>query len=544
MTIYKGHSTDSLNARYCSLLSEFSSTNDNLSPSAKSLIRSNILPELHADACLLDTEIDYFRGLLIAAQKKRDEITSMEKTFQMFLSPVRIMPAEILMEIFKNVARDAKVEKGVVKEAAWTLSHVCHSWRDVAAVACRELWSTISIHIADYEMRKAEKLPELLQTVLGHSGNRLLDVSLSLELTCSEHIKEEDALTNEQRDAIKMLFNESPRWLSASLSIPPGVVEDLLSPRPDLPALVSLSLQTKQRWAFPYTGPEISLWCPRLTSLSLLGIPPTSVSLSWSSLSHVSVQLYDNHPSSSQDYALRYLASVDPTILQTLSFSSLYCREHSRSIGEQITFPFVDTLRTFNPTILDNIVLPSLHDIHLGPPEHRRGTPGRRYTTPMLPALGDMLRRSCCFNGITRLVLEYIIPNQALIDMLVSLPNLARLVLLFGDSWSAEMEATMAMLVRMLDMGFVGRLEELGMRNMFEVCYMDESLVHMAERRWGFWGGVRLRRLRLRAAGYQSASTLDELRRRLCILKDEGMDVVISTVGTSGLEEFLVGSSQ
>ncbi len=52
-------------------------------------------------------------------------------------------------------------------------------------------------------------------------------------------------------------------------------------PRPDLPALVSLSLQTKQRWAFPYTGPEISLWCPRLTSLSLLGIPPTSVSLSW-----------------------------------------------------------------------------------------------------------------------------------------------------------------------------------------------------------------------------------------------------------------------
>lgn len=542
-TIYKGHSTDSLDAHYCSLLSEFSSTNDNLSASAKSLIRSNILPELHADACLLDTEIDYFRGLLTAAQKKRDEISSMEKTFQMFLSPVRVMPAEILMEIFKNVARDAKVEKGVVKEAAWTLSHVCHSWRDVA-LACRELWSTISIHIADYEMRKAEKLPELLHTVLGHSGNRLLDVSLSLELTCSEHIKEEDALTNEQRDAIKILFNESPRWLSASLSIPPGVVEDLLSPRPDLPALVSLSLQTKQRWAFPYTGPEISLWCPRLTSLSLLGIPPTSVSLSWGSLSHVSVQLYDNHPSSSQDYALRYLASIDPAVLQTISFSSLYCREHSRSIGEQITFPFVDTLRTFNPTILDNVVLPSLHDIHLGPPEHRRGTPGRRYTTPMLPALDDMLRRSRCFNGITRLVLEYIIPDQALIDMLVSLPNLARLVLLFGDSWSAEMEAIMAMLVRMLDMGFVGRLEELGMRNMFEVCYMDESLVHMAERRWRFWGGVKLRRLRLRAAGYKSASTLDELRRRLCILRDEGMDVVVSTVGTSGLEEFLVGSSQ
>ncbi len=152
----------------------------------------------------------------------------------------------------------------------------------------------------------------------------------------------------------------------------------------------------------------------------------------------------------------------------------------------------------------------------------------------MLPALDDMLRRSRCFNGITRLVLEYIIPDQALIDMLVSLPNLARLVLLFGDSWSAEMEAIMAMLVRMLDMGFVGRLEELGMRNMFEVCYMDESLVHMAERRWRFWGGVKLRRLRLRAAGYKSASTLDELRRRLCILRDEGMDVVVSTVGTSG----------
>ncbi|KAK0192717.1 hypothetical protein F5146DRAFT_516131 [Armillaria mellea] len=467
----------------------------------------------------------------------------MEKTFQTFLSPVRIMPAEILMEIFKNVARDSNVEKGVVKEAAWTLSHVCHSWRDVA-LGCRELWSTISVRIADYEMRKAKKLPELLQTVLGHAGNRLLDVSLSLELTCSEHIKEEDALTNEQRTAIKMLFNESPRWLSASLSIPPGVVEDLLSPHPDLPCLVSLSLQTKQRWALPYTGPDICLWCPRLTSLSLLGIPPTSVSLFWSSLYHVSVQLTDNHPSSSQDYAFRYLASVDPTVLQTLSFSSLYSREQSRSIGEPITFPFVDTLRTFNPTILDNVVLPALRDIHLGPPEHRRGTPGRRYTTPMLPALDDMLRRSRCFARITRLVLEFVIPDQALIDMLVSLPNLARLVLLFGDSWSAEMEGMMAMLVKMLDMGFVGRLEELGMRNMFEVCYVDESLVHMAERRWGVWGGARLRRLRLRAAGYKSASALDELQKRLCVLKDEGMDVVISTVGTSGLEEFLVGSSQ
>ncbi|KAK0203592.1 hypothetical protein DFS33DRAFT_1332629 [Desarmillaria ectypa] len=155
-----------------------------------------------------------------------------------------------------------------------------------------------------------------------------------------------------------------------------------------------------------------------------------------------------------------------------------------------------------------------------------------------------MLRHSRCFNGIMRLVLEYVIPDQALIDMLVSLPNLARLVLFFGDSWSAEMEATMAMLVKMLDMGFVGRLEELEMWNMFEVRYMDEPLVHMAERRWRFWGGVRLRRLRLGAAGYKNASTLDALCKRLCILKDEGMDVVICTVGTSGLKEFLVGSSQ
>ncbi|KAK0449699.1 uncharacterized protein EV420DRAFT_760285 [Desarmillaria tabescens] len=305
-------------------------------------------------------------------------------------------------------------------------------------------------------------------------------------------------------DAIKMLFNESPRWLSANLSIPPGAVVDLLYPPPPLPALESLRLQTKQRWAQQaYNGPDISLWCPRLTSLSLVGIPPTCMSVPWNSLSHVSVQMYDNVPTLSQDYALRYLASLEPTVLQTLSFSSLYRREHPLSIGERITFPFVDTLRTFNPTILNNIVLPALRDVHIGPPEHGRGTPGRRYSTALLPALDDMLRHSRCFDGITRLVLEYAIPNQALIDMLVSLPNLACLVLTFGDSWSAEMEATMAMLVKMLDMGFVGRLEELEMRNTFEVRYLGEELVHMAERRWGFWGGVRLRRLRLGAAGIQ-----------------------------------------
>ncbi|KAK0199192.1 hypothetical protein DFS33DRAFT_1388929 [Desarmillaria ectypa] len=435
-------------ARYCSLLVELCSTNDNLSPSTKSFIRSNILPELHADACLLDTEIDYLSERLDAVQKKRDEITSMEKTFQKFLSPVRVMPSEILMEIFNNVARNSEVENGVVKEAAWTLSHVCHSWR-VVALACRELWSTISISISDYNIKNGETLPVLLQTVLERSGNRLLNVSLTLELTHSDSISEEDALTDAQRGAIKMLFNESTRWLSASLSIPSGT--------------------TRQRWAQQaYNGPDISLWCPHLTSLSLLGVPPTSVSFSWNSLSHVSVQIYDNEPSLSQDYALRYLASLEPTVLQTLSFSSLYRREHSLSIGERITFPFVDTLRTFNPTILNNIVLPALHDIHIGPPEHGRGTPGHRYSTTLLPALDDMLRHSRCFNGIMRLVLEYVIPDQALIDMLVSLPNLARLVLFFGDSWSAEMEATMAMLVKMLDMGFVGRLEELEMWNMFE----------------------------------------------------------------------------
>ncbi|KAK0203593.1 hypothetical protein DFS33DRAFT_1383850 [Desarmillaria ectypa] len=284
-------------ARYCSLLVELCSTNDNLSPSTKSFIRSNILPELHADACLLDTEIDYLSERLDAVQKKRDEITSMEKTFQKFLSPVRVMPSEILMEIFNNVARNSEVENGVVKEAAWTLSHVCHSWR-VVALACRELWSTISISISDYNIKNGETLPVLLQTVLERSGNRLLNVSLTLELTHSDSISEEDALTDAQRGAIKMLFNESTRWLSASLSIPSGTVADLLYPRPTLPALVSLRLQTRQRWAQQaYNGPDISLWCPHLTSLSLLGVPPTSVSFSWNSLSHVSVQMYDNEPS-------------------------------------------------------------------------------------------------------------------------------------------------------------------------------------------------------------------------------------------------------
>ncbi|KAG7448699.1 uncharacterized protein BT62DRAFT_929793 [Guyanagaster necrorhizus] len=547
MTICEGLPYKSLSdhhSRYFSLLSELCLTNDNPSPSTKALIRSNILPELHADACQLDKEIDYLHGLLDAVQKNKDEITSMERTFRTLLSPVRIMPDEIVMEIFKNVARDSEVKRGVVKEAAWTLSHVCRSWR-ATALACRELWTTISVRIADYNIKKSDKLPVLLQTVLERSGNRLLDVSFVLELSHSDGISEEDALTDMQRGAITTLFNESHRWLRASLSIPSGAVEDLLDPHPALPALVSLCLQTKQRWATQaYDGPDISLWCPRLTSLSLLGVPPTSVTLC-NSLSHMSVQLYDNQPTFSQDYALRYLTSLEPAVLQTLSFSSLYRREYCLSIGEPITFPLVDTLRTFNPTILNNVVLPALHDIHLGPPEYGRATPGHRYSTPLLPALDDMLRRSHCFHGITRLVLEYVIPDQVLVDMLVSLPNLARLVLFFADSWSAKMEAGVAMLVGILDIGFVGRLEELEMRNMFEVSYLDEPLVHMAEWRWRSWSGaVRLRRLRLGAAGYRNAGTLGEVYRRLRILRDEGMDVVISTMGTSGSEEFLVGSGQ
>ncbi|KAK7058571.1 hypothetical protein VNI00_002207 [Paramarasmius palmivorus] len=100
------------------------------------------------------------RVLELVALRNQDKLLqTYMKTYEKILNPVRYLPDVVLREIFRlcvdgmdsqssripNLLGDPSHQNSLHPSAApWTLSQVCHRWRDIA-LSCTSLWSRIAL---------------------------------------------------------------------------------------------------------------------------------------------------------------------------------------------------------------------------------------------------------------------------------------------------------------------------------------------------------------------------------------------------------------
>ncbi|KAJ7262111.1 hypothetical protein C8J57DRAFT_1719663 [Mycena rebaudengoi] len=110
------------------------------------------LAETRSDISCIEEDISRLRIQLQKLQVKHDEAAEhLTRTTGVF-SPLRILPPEILCQIFLKTLSSPRNETSWgrfdVEDSPWVLGHVCSRWRAIAR-ECPALWSQVTINFSE-----------------------------------------------------------------------------------------------------------------------------------------------------------------------------------------------------------------------------------------------------------------------------------------------------------------------------------------------------------------------------------------------------------
>ncbi|KAJ6602247.1 hypothetical protein B0H10DRAFT_1923354 [Mycena sp. CBHHK59/15] len=241
-------------------------------PSQISMVLAK-LKDTEDDLSLLDEQIDAIQCAMNELLTRRDALREKSARYKSVVSPIRILPNEILSEIFMHCASQ---DEGL---CLWkSTSSVCKRWRHVTLYTPR-LWSFLDLTASHYHMRMPSNIP-IVQAVTEHlirSGNCPLSIKYDSRIY-------EDYLGLERTPSLlELLARFSYRWQDISLHI--GRVPNRFNGlRGKLPSLRRLTLGGA---GLPEIR-EVFAVAPLLRHLELdaaYGIPP-ALSLPWSQITH------------------------------------------------------------------------------------------------------------------------------------------------------------------------------------------------------------------------------------------------------------------
>ncbi|KAK0448661.1 hypothetical protein EV421DRAFT_1477420 [Armillaria borealis] len=163
----------------------------------------------------IDKKIAAARHLLHFLLTERDQIASNLSDAKILAHPVRRLPDDILGEIFSHCvpALDAEMTSSSLdpRQAPWTLSQICTSWRRVALRTGR-LWSTVAVNM-EKDVSAAFQLSIQLSRAQGHD--------LSVHIFGSS-IRWDGwiAVSVEQKLLFQTLCSSAPNWSRLTCSLP------------------------------------------------------------------------------------------------------------------------------------------------------------------------------------------------------------------------------------------------------------------------------------------------------------------------------------
>ncbi|KAF9049631.1 hypothetical protein BDZ89DRAFT_658028 [Hymenopellis radicata] len=211
---------------------------------------------------------------LQALQRRRDEAASILANAESALSPIRVLPIEMLQEIFfwacagethKLVLPASSYEKPETC-LQWCLMRVCRRWRAAVTTQPR-LWNTIAVGCHDwisgrdfeieeeddmesrsYTASEVDRAIDYMSTVLRYSSQAALN--MTIEFTVFDTLP--DPKSQSVNRLLAFLFASSPRWRTASLTMAGEYpVAPLTTLRHNLPRLENLSVSLDPVVSYP-----------------------------------------------------------------------------------------------------------------------------------------------------------------------------------------------------------------------------------------------------------------------------------------------------
>ncbi|KAK0489443.1 hypothetical protein IW261DRAFT_1445079 [Armillaria novae-zelandiae] len=113
----------------------------------------------------LQDEIDHLKWATETLEVHASHLSEITRDYETALSPIRHLPAEILIEIFRWTCVDCNAYNPYhlcgfnvfeINQGPWLLSHVCGSWRNIVTTVCSDLWSRFVLEIPDKTVKEDE----------------------------------------------------------------------------------------------------------------------------------------------------------------------------------------------------------------------------------------------------------------------------------------------------------------------------------------------------------------------------------------------------
>ncbi|KAK1221509.1 hypothetical protein PQX77_015628 [Marasmius sp. AFHP31] len=152
------------------------------------------------DKCQL--EINKYKALILMLESKRERIKKSMERYQSLLSPVHLLPSELLLEVFGHLCEVNLLDHAKIPPAS-CLSMVCGRWREIALTSPR-LWSSMSFQVDRSESRRDEVVANLTRLFLKRSRKALLKLRIQFRWHPEERYTD--------RMVLGLLEEQSERW--------------------------------------------------------------------------------------------------------------------------------------------------------------------------------------------------------------------------------------------------------------------------------------------------------------------------------------------
>ncbi|KIY61748.1 hypothetical protein CYLTODRAFT_427358 [Cylindrobasidium torrendii FP15055 ss-10] len=437
---------------------------------------------------------------------ERDDIQRAITAHEALLSPARYLPAEILMQIFSYTI-EGYFDVLRVDAGPWVLSHVSRSWRYVAT-ACPELWTSFVLPWETLQPRPSGAY-ELLESVLSRTCNSPLSITFTPE-----------AATPGANFFYQRLLSESHRWKNARIFVPNNVYDAFNQQLTSLPRLKSLELVVDLVRAEKESPSLFAPFeaAPRLQNVAISGTKPLAtvnlpkVRLPWAQLTRFSTEHIRNI-----DHLIEILHNTPKLRELELPCLKWHHPKYAESLG---VHEGVESLRIWDPRLLDYLCLPSMRSIDL------ELDIKDKYAT----ALGKFVARSQCSPRRLRLVNAR--PEERL-TLLKDIPSLSHLIIEEGFHGREHVESLFKSLHRESGEELLPHLEHFEWTADISCFQFDgKCMLDMIESRWRLPVDsevTRLRSVKVSCRTFRSKLSTIALR-RVAKLRAEGLDIDIAFV--------------
>lgn len=171
---------------------------------------------------LLHSSNDEISRLTAAIDKlvlQREALQRNVASYKAILAPIRLLPEDMLREIFLRCLPCNKAAAPVIADAPLLLGRICRSWRELA-LSTTALWVSIHVKFSPLlDLPRGQRLCKEVQTWLGRSGTCPLTINMEYTRLIDERLNV-DLFKDLVVDFIKSLTLDSIRWRSIEITAP------------------------------------------------------------------------------------------------------------------------------------------------------------------------------------------------------------------------------------------------------------------------------------------------------------------------------------